>query len=190
MRFNTALLKNIEENDIGLAKVILFSLDQDLNMYHFFSAERSVPTAGELPIVIREELHAEVARVTSALIKSGAIIADYPVGSLSRLSLTQPLYTIAVIEAFDANELRSVWPIGQKSDKYTVTQALKRWFGQNQGVPMNKVVAAGKAYIAWCKQTDRPIRDITNFISDVDGQSFLSQWVDSNVSKQERNDFI
>lgn len=178
MNFNEKLLESLEEEDRPLAKVILFFIKEQLNLYHFFNVKDG-------KLIITEDLYDDTQRITSKLLEAEILISDYPDGSLVRVT---PVYNLYVTEGqefnLDIDRLRSHFPTGQKSDKITITNMLREFFKKYPQYNMDDVEIAAKKYINHCKSIERPIRDANNFIEDSEGVSMLLQWLEESKSNK------
>lgn len=183
MQFNEKLLEGLPEEDRPLAKIILFFIAEQLNLYGNAGGFLNVRDG---KVVLSENLYDDVQRITGILLSSEVLIPDYPDDSLIRLT---PIYNLYVgenyIPKFDVDRLRKHFPVGQKSDKITVSNLMSEFLSKYPYIDMDQIEEATKSYIQHCKVTDRPIRDANNFILDDIGTSMLWQWVEETESKKD-----
>lgn len=181
MKFNEKLVQGLSPSDVPLAEVILFFIERKYNLYHFFQIRDG-------KMIIADDLYEDVQRITGVLLEQDRLIPEYLEESLVRLSPTYPLYVAEGTQAdFEVDRVRSHFPVGQKSDKITVTKLLNEFFAKHPQYNIEDVEEATKAYIRHCKMIDRTIRDCNNFIIDDDEVSMLLQWLEEIESKQSNN---
>ena len=81
--FNYELLQGLPPNDMNLAKIILFTINQNLRIYDYLEVEDG-------RVVMCNDLKQDVNRIVRQLIDNNVIVADYE-GEI-RLSPMMPLF--------------------------------------------------------------------------------------------------
>lgn len=164
MHMNNRLLKGVPPESIGLAKLILFSLHEDLNLINYVEDMR-----------FKDQFTTEVNKVTAILINQGSVSTDYGKTD-TRLKLNFPLYAESKEESFDIEELRQLWShkniglAGKMGDPYYIKNLVERLMLE-RSYSFEQILEAAKKYIQECMSSGRLIRDLQNFL--FDGESYF-----------------
>lgn len=182
--FNQRLLRGVAEADQPLAKMILLSLQEDLNLINFTESA---------DFRFKDEYIGRVNKITAILINQGSVVPDYK-RTEARLVLNFPLYVDGEIGDFDIALLREKWSkarigqAGKMGDAHHVNTLVLKLM-QERSVTYDQVLSAADSYLQECMNSGRLIRDLPNFIHD--GESwFIMAYIDESVSKGDTTDVL
>lgn len=178
MEFNQRLLRGIAEEHHGIAKIILFCLDTDINAI-YFADQKHWKTIQD---------------ITNRLSHTGAIMEN-PMTGLFILNM--PLFVEAQVSALDISSLRLQWSkknlgeAGKMGDPVYVKELVIRLM-QSRGWTLEQMTKAANRYIAECRRTGRLIRDIQNFLIDDSGNSMIAAYIEEEEEEEtpEYNSFL
>ena len=168
MKFNERLLEKLPADDRALAKIVLFCLQEDLNLVSFV----------EKPGIVNN-----IHEISGNLWQNGQVREDI---LSNQLLPAEPLYLeekANVPEDFDISRLRQYWSYkhigvrGKQSNKRRVAELLSNWFLENPGYNMADVERAGREYIEHCMLNNRFMRDVDKFIDNGEDSALLT-WVE------------
>lgn len=179
MIFNTDLLKNIPPDDWELAKLILYAISQDMNLWKMVKPTQSVE--------LHDELKDKANTIVTILLADKTLDVDY-CGQYVTLSVIKDLYSESVTDIDEiVKEARSYFlkaysgKAGWASNNQDVKRLLLQWQAQYKG-DIKKVPEACKAYIDDCHNSDRFIKRMENFIM-TETSSDLMSWIEDLDTK-------
>jgi len=176
LKFNGRLVEDIPQKDRGLAKIILFCFQEDLNLKSFVEEKGIINRINE---------------ISGTMWQNGQAVEDI---FNNRIVPAEPLYleeSTKVPENFDIQRVRKYFSkkyigmSGKLSNKPKVTRVLSDWFLENPGYSMDDVEKATEMYVNHCIRTGRMLMDVDNFINNGDDSTLLD-WVEelSNSDQQ------
>lgn len=194
--FNYELLQDLPPNDMDLAKIILFTINQNLRLYDYLEVENG-------KVVMCNDLKQDVNRIVRQLIDNNVIVADYE-GEI-RLSPMMPLFaTDAVNNNLDVQSIRKYFKhtyleenfglsiAGKMGDVKTCQRNLeyvKQDYAELFRHVTNELLEeASRRYIQSCIDQDRFILDCDNFI--YNGKSKLCEFIEMVIDEGIREDTI
>lgn len=167
---NPILLRNILRDDIELCKLVLFSIEEQIDLTNFLDTD-----------VLNKAFR--------LLIGNKAIVAVYHENRKyvlsSPLTISRDEITSSTVERIrNVFDKGNTGKAGLKSDKLSVTNALIEWQKQNQDASYDDIVLAAQEYVNNCLRENIIIRQCNRFILTVN-DSLLTTWLEEIQSGEE-----
>lgn len=159
MVFNNRLLRGVAPENHPLAKLILFTLEQDINLIAFTEPA---------DVMVRPEYREHTNKIVATLLNNNSIAEDYDKEE-GRLTPCFPLYVEEQSADFDVNELRNLWShanigeAGKMGDPHAIRETILKVM-QLRGYDFQQMLKASKNYLENCQLQGRFIKDLQNFL--------------------------